>query len=83
MLSHAQTGRSWVISYHQRDIGGYRSMVGYIFYRGIEPWGNVTEGRAESVYRLTHVILSMPIKDCIIVGTLVEIERMPLTQLAR
>ena len=41
MLSHALTGRSQVISYHLRDIGEYRSMVGYICYRGREPWGNV------------------------------------------
>ena len=67
-----------MISYHLRDIGGYRSTVGYICYRGIEPWGNVTRGRAESMCRLTHVILSVPIKDRIMVGTFVEIERMPL-----
>ena len=34
MLSHAQTDRSQVISYHLRDIGGYRSTVGYICYLG-------------------------------------------------
>ena len=81
MLSHAQTGRSWVISYHQRDIGGYRSMVGYICYHGIEPWGNVTGDQTESMHRLAHVIPSVPIKDRTIVGTSVEIEHMPLTQL--
>ena len=27
------------MSYHLRDIGGYRSTVGYICYRGTEPWG--------------------------------------------
>ena len=54
-------------------------MVGYIFYRGIEPWGNVTEGRAESVYRLTHVILSMPIKDHTVVGASDKIECMAIT----
>ena len=43
-------------------------MVGYICYSGIEPWGNVTGGWAESMCRLTHVILSMPIKDNTIVG---------------
>ena len=32
--------------------------------------------------RLTHVTPSVPIKDRTIVGTYVEIERMPLTQLA-
>ena len=81
MLSQAQTGRSRVISCHLRDIGGCRSTVGYICYRGTEPWGNVTEGWAESMCGLTHVIPSIPIKDRTIVGTSVEIERMPLTQL--
>ena len=82
MLSHAQTSRSRVISYQLRDMGGYQSMVGYICYRGIEPWGNVTEDRAESMCRLIHVILSVPIKDHTIVGTSDKIECMPLTQLA-
>ena len=54
-------------------------MVGYICYRGKELWGNVNGGQAESMHRLTHVISSMPIKDRIVVGTSVEIERMPLT----
>ena len=79
MLSHAQTGRSQVIFCHLRDIGGYRSTVGYICYRRKEPWGNVTEGLTESMRRLTHVILSVPIKDRTVVGTFVKIERMPLT----
>ena len=83
MLSHAQTGRNWVISRHLRDIGGYQSMVDYICYRGIEPWGNVTRGRVKSMCRLTHVILSMPIKDHTVVGASDKIEHMPLTQLAR
>ena len=82
MLSHAQTGRNWVISYHLRDIGGYRSTVGYICYRGKELWGNINRGRTESMCGLTHVIPSMPIKDYTVVGDSVEIERMPLTQLA-
>ena len=34
MLSNAKTGRSRVIFYHLRDIGGYQSTVGYICYRG-------------------------------------------------
>ena len=34
MLSHALFGRSQVISYHLRDIGGYQSTVGYICYPG-------------------------------------------------
>ena len=47
---------------------GYRSTVGYIYYRGKEPWDNVTRGQAESMCRLTHVIPSSPIKDHIVVG---------------
>ena len=81
MLSHAQTGRSRVISYHLRDIGGYQSTVSYICYHGKEPWDNVTGGQTESMCRLTHVIPSVLIKDRTIVGTSVEIEHMPLTQL--
>ena len=68
-----------MISCHLRDIGGYRSTVGYICYRGTEPWGNVTGGRAKSMCRLTHVIPSVSIKDRTVVGAFVEIERMPLT----
>ena len=83
MFSNAQISRSRVISSHLRDIGGYRSTVGYICYRGKEPWGNVTGGRVESMCRLTHVILSMLIKDRTIIGASVKIEHMPLTQLAR
>ena len=82
MLSHTQTGRSQVISYHWRDIGGYRSTVSYICYRGKEPWGNINGGRVESMCRLTHVIPSVPIKDRTIVGPFDKIERMPITQLA-
>ena len=68
-----------MISYHLRDIGGYRSTVGYIGYRVKEPWGNVNGGWAESMCRLTHVILSVPIKDRTVVGTSDKIERMPIT----
>ena len=68
-----------MISYHLRDIGGYRSTVGYIYYHGKEPWGNVNGGQAESMCRLTHVNPSVLIKDCTVVGTFVKIERMPLT----
>ena len=82
MLSHAQTGRSWVISCHLRYIDGYQSMVGYICYRGKKPWGNVNGDQAESMCRLTHVIPSMPIKDRTVVGTFDKIERMRITQLA-
>ena len=82
MLSHAQTGRRSVISYHLRDIDGYRSTVGYICCHRKEPWNNVTRGQTESMCRLTHVILSLLIKDRTVVGASVEIEHMPLTQLA-
>ena len=68
-----------MIFYHLRDIGGYRSTVGYICYHGKEPWGNVTGGRTESMHRLAHVILSEPIKDRTVVGASNKIERMPLT----
>ena len=59
-----------MISYHLRDIGGYRGKVGYICYRIKEPWGNVNGGRAESMCRLTHVIPSVPIKDRTVVGAI-------------
>ena len=68
-----------MISCHLRDIGGYQSTVGYICYRGKEPWGNINGGQVESMCRLTHVILSMPIKDRTGVGASDKIERMPLT----
>ena len=68
-----------MISCHMSDIGGYQSTVAYICYHGKEPWGNVTRGRMESMRRLAHVILFVPIKDRTVVGTSVEIERMPLT----
>ena len=68
-----------MISCHLRDIGGYRSTVGYICYRRKEPWGNINGDRAKSMYGLTHVILSMPLKDRTVVGDSVEIERMSLT----
>ena len=82
MLSHGQTGRSQVISCHLRVIGGYRSTVGCICYRGKEPWGNVNGGQAEFMCWLTPVIPSMPIKDHTIVGPFDKIEHMPITQLA-
>ena len=82
MLSHAQTDRSWVTSYHRHDIGVYQSTVGYICYCGKEPWDNRTRGQVESMRRLTPMILSLPVKDRTIVGTSDKIERMPLTQLA-
>ena len=54
-------------------------MVGYICYRGKEPWGNINGGRVESMCGLTHVIPSVPIKDHTVVDPSTEIERMPLT----
>ena len=68
-----------MISYHLRDIGGYRSTVGYICYRGKEPWGNINGGRAESICRLTYVIPFVLIKDRTVVDTFDKIERMSLT----
>ena len=56
-------------------------MVDYICYRGKEPWGNITGGRTETMCRLAHVIPSVPIKDRTVIGTFIEIECMPLTQL--
>ena len=68
-----------MISCHVRDIGGYRSTVGYICYRGNEPWGDVNGGRVESMGRLPHVIPSVPIKDRTVVGASDKIERMSIT----
>ena len=45
-------------------------MVGYICYRGKEPWGNVNGGWVESMCWLTHVIPSVPIKDRTVVGAI-------------
>ena len=53
-------------------------MVGYICYREKEPCGNVTGGQIKSMRRLAHVISSVPIKNCTVVGASVEIEHMPL-----
>ena len=68
-----------MISYHLRDIGGYRSTVGYISYHGKEPWGNVNGGQVESMCGWTHVILFVLVKDHTVVGTSNKIERMPIT----
>ena len=68
-----------MISYHLRDIDGYRSTIDYICYHEKEPWDNINGGRAESMCRLTHMIPSVLIKDHTIVGAFVEIERMSLT----
>ena len=90
MLSHAQTGRSQVISCHLRDIGGYRSTVDYICYRGKEPWGNVKWRpggmmiEKQQDMEVLGVDLSpyVSIQDRTVVGTSDKIERMPITQLA-
>ena len=65
------------MSCHLRDVGGYRSTVGYICYRGTEPLGNVTGGQVESMCRLTHVIMSVSIKDHIVGGPLVILNACP------
>ena len=54
-------------------------MVGYICYHEKEPWGNVNGSQAESMCRLNHVIPSMPIMDCTVVGPSNKIECMPIT----
>ena len=54
-------------------------MVGYICYHGTEPWGDVNQGRMESMCRLTHVIPPVSIKDHTVVGTSNKIKRMPIT----
>ena len=68
-----------MIFYHLRDIGGYRSTVGYICYHGKELWGNVNGGQVESMCRLTPMISSVLVKDHTVVGASDKIERMPLT----
>ena len=68
-----------MISRHLRDIGEYRSTVGYICYCGKEPWGNVNRGQEESMCSMTHVIPSVPIKDRTIVGPSDKMERMRIT----
>ena len=57
-------------------------MVGYICYRGKEPWDNITGDQVESMCWLTHVIPSVLVKDCTIIGTSDKIKHMPLTYLA-
>ena len=68
-----------MICCHLRDIGGYQSTVGYICYCGKEPWGNINGDQVESMCGLTHMILSVPIKNCTVVGPSDKIERMPIT----
>ena len=68
-----------MISCHLREIGGNRSTVGYICYRGKESWGK-SKSRPGGVYgKWTHVIPSVLIKDRTVVGASDKIERMPLT----
>ena len=75
------------MSYHLRDIGGYRSTVGYICHRGTEPWGKSKsrpDGRSIEKQQDMEVLgvdlsLSVSVKDHTVVGTSDKIERMPLT----
>ena len=76
-----------MISYHLRDIGGYQSTVGYICYRGKEPWGNVNgdpggmsiEKQQDMEVLDVDLSPSMSIKDRTVVGPFDKIERMPIT----
>ena len=75
------------MSCHLRDIGGYRSTVGYICYRGTEPWGKSKSrpGRISIEKQQGMEVLgvdlspSVSIKDRTVVGTSNKIERMPIT----
>ena len=75
------------MSYHLRDVGGYRSTVGYICYRRIEPWGKrksrpggmSIEKQQDMEVLGVDLSLSVSIKDRTVVGTSDKIERMPLT----
>ena len=75
------------MSYHLRDIGGYRSTVGYLCYRGIEPWGKsksrpggISIEKQQGMEVLgVDLSPSVSIKDHTIVGTSDKIEHMPLT----
>ena len=75
------------MSYHLRDIGGYRSTVGYICYRGTEPWGKrksrpdgkLVEKQQDMEVLDVDLSPSVSIKDRTIVGASNKIERMPLT----
>ena len=76
-----------MISCHLRDIGGYQSTVGYICYRGIEPWGKrksrpdrkLIEKQQDMEVLGVDLSPSMSIKDRTVVGTSDKIERMPIT----
>ena len=75
------------MSYHLRDIGGYRSTVGYICYRGTDPWGKsksrpggISIEKQQGMEVLgVDLSPSVSVKDRIIVGASDKIERMPLT----
>ena len=75
------------MSCHLRDIGGYRSTVGYICYRGTEPWGKSKlrpdgksiEKRQDMEVLGVDLSPSVLIKDYTVVGASDKIERMPLT----
>ena len=75
------------MSCHLRDIGGYRSTVGYNCYHGIEPWGKSKlrpDGKSIEKRQDMEVLgvdLSpfVSIKDRTIVGASDKIECMPIT----
>ena len=75
------------MSCHLRDIGGYRSMVGYICYRGTEPWdksksrpdGKSIEKQQDMEVLRVDLSPSVSIKDRTVVGASDKIEHMPLT----
>ena len=75
------------MSCHLRDIGGYQSTVGYICYRGTEPWGkrkSRPDGKSIEKQQDIEVLgvdlsPSVSIKDRTVVGTSDKIEHMPLT----
>ena len=76
-----------MMSCHLRDIGGYRSTVGYICYRGTEPCGKSKsrpDGKQIEKQQDMEVLgvdlsPSVSIKDRTIVGTSNKIECMPIT----
>ena len=72
-----------MISCHLRDIGGYRSTVGYILLSWKITMGCIQKETGHDLIcngvGLAMLVPSMSIKDHTIVGTSIEIERMPLT----
>ena len=75
------------MSCHLRDIGGYQSTVGYICYRGTEPWGKrksrpggmSIEKQQDMEVLGVDLSSSVSIKDRTVVGASDKIERMPIT----